>query len=104
MRDERNARPNGLCLGQIRVVRGEGRVQGVGYRVNARREAERLGIDATPVNLDDGTVRIVVAGPREAVDAIRNPETEATPETTPTPDGQIPAQAAGEGSESTPEG
>ena len=51
------------------VVRVEGRVQGVGYRVNARREAGRLGIEATPVNLDDGTVRIEVAGPREAVDA-----------------------------------
>ncbi len=52
-----------------RVVRVEGHVQGVGYRVNARREAERLGIDARPVNLDDGSVRIDVAGSREAVDA-----------------------------------
>ncbi len=52
-----------------RVVRVEGRVQGVGYRVNARREAERLGIEANPVNLDDGAVRIEVAGPREAVEA-----------------------------------
>lgn len=52
-----------------RVVRVEGHVQGVGYRVNARREAERLGIEAHPVNLDDGSVRIDVAGPREAVDA-----------------------------------
>ncbi len=46
------------------------------------------------------------AGPvsPDQVEAIRNPETAATPETTPTPDGQIPAQAAGEGGESTPEG
>ena len=51
------------------VVRVEGRVQGVGYRVSARREAERLGIAANPVNLDDGAVRIEVAGPSEAVDA-----------------------------------
>jgi acylphosphatase len=50
------------------VVHVEGRVQGVGYRVNARREAERLGVEAHPVNLDDGTVRIDVAGPREAVE------------------------------------
>jgi acylphosphatase len=54
---------------QVRlVIRVEGRVQGVGYRVNARREAARLGIDATPVNLDDGAVRIEVSGPRAAVD------------------------------------
>ena len=52
-----------------RVVRVEGHVQGVGYRVNARRQAERLGIEARSVNLDDGSVRIDVAGSREAVDA-----------------------------------
>lgn len=52
-----------------RVVRIEGHVQGVGYRVNARREADRLGIEARPENLDDGSVRIEVAGPREAVEA-----------------------------------
>lgn len=52
-----------------RVIRVEGRVQGVGYRVNARREATRLGIEAHPANLDDGSVRIDVAGPPEAVDA-----------------------------------
>lgn len=52
-----------------RVVRVEGRVQGVGFRMNARREAERLGIEANPVNLADGTVRIEVAGSSEAVDA-----------------------------------
>jgi acylphosphatase len=52
-----------------RVVRVEGRVQGVGYRVNARRTADRLGIEAHPANLDDGSVRIEVAGPRQAVEA-----------------------------------
>lgn len=51
-----------------RVVRVEGHVQGVGYRVNARRKADELGIAAEPVNLDDGSVRIVVAGSPEAVD------------------------------------
>lgn len=52
-----------------RVVCVEGHVQGVGYRVNARRVADRLGVEAHPMNLDDGSVRIEVAGPREAVDA-----------------------------------
>lgn len=51
------------------VVCVEGRVQGVGFRVNARREAERLGIEANPVNLADGSVRIEVAGSRPAVEA-----------------------------------
>ena len=50
------------------VVRVEGRVQGVNYRVSARRKARELGIEARPENLDDGTVRIEVSGPREAVD------------------------------------
>lgn len=50
------------------------------------------------------------AGPvsPDQVEAIRNPEKAATPETTPTPDGQIPAEAAAEGgtpaAEGTPEG
>ena len=51
------------------VVRVEGLVQGVGYRVNARRQAERLGIEARPENLPDGSVRIEVAGPREGIEA-----------------------------------
>jgi acylphosphatase len=55
--------------GEVRcVVRVEGRVQGVNYRVSARRRARELGIKAHPENLDDGSVRIVVVGPRAAVD------------------------------------
>ena len=50
-----------------RVVRVEGRVQGVGFRVNARREADRLGLEAHPENLGDGSVRIEVAGQLDAV-------------------------------------
>jgi acylphosphatase len=59
----------GEHTGQVRrVIRVEGRVQGVGYRVNARRKARELGLDAVPENLGDGTVRIEVAGPAEAVE------------------------------------
>ncbi|CAN5864011.1 acylphosphatase [soil metagenome] len=53
------------------VLRIRGRVQGVGYRVNARREADRLGIDVRPENLPDGSVRIEVRGGADAVAAFR---------------------------------
>lgn len=49
------------------TVRVEGQVQGVGYRVNARRKAEEIGINADPVNMDDGSVRIAVSGAEEQV-------------------------------------
>ena len=49
------------------TVRVEGQVQGVGYRVNARRKAEELGISADPVNMGDGSVRIAVSGAKEPV-------------------------------------
>jgi acylphosphatase len=52
-----------------RVVRVEGRVQGVFFRKSARETADALGIEARPENLGDGSVRIEVAGPPEAVDA-----------------------------------
>lgn len=55
--------------GHIRLlIRVEGVVQGVTYRASARRVARELGIEAAPVNLPDGTVRIEAAGPREALD------------------------------------
>lgn len=44
------------------TIRIEGTVQGVGFRVNARRRAQDLGIDVHPVNMDDGSVRITVSG------------------------------------------
>jgi acylphosphatase len=49
-------------------IRVEGRVQGVNYRASARRTARVLGIDAEPVNLDDGSVRIRASGPSEAIE------------------------------------
>lgn len=44
------------------VLRIRGHVQGVGYRVSARREAARLGINAQPENLSDGSVRVEAHG------------------------------------------
>ena len=40
-----------------------GRVQGVGYRVFALREAMDLGLDGFVANLADGSVRVVAEGP-----------------------------------------
>jgi acylphosphatase len=53
------------------VLRIRGHVQGVGFRVNARREAARLGVDAKPENLPDGSVRVRVRGGADAVAAFR---------------------------------
>ena len=50
------------------AIRVEGVVQGVTYRASARRMARELGITAEPVNLDDGSVRIVASGPSDAVE------------------------------------
>ena len=47
-----------------------GRVQGVGYRVFAIREAMGLGLDGFVANELDGSVRIVAEGPGEDLDAL----------------------------------
>ena len=47
-----------------------GRVQGVGYRYFALREARRLGVDGWVANESDGSVRVVAEGPRTALDAL----------------------------------
>ena len=53
----------------VRVaVRGS--VQGVGFRYEAQREAERLGVLGWVRNEDDGTVRVHAEGPRAAVDSL----------------------------------
>ena len=44
-----------------------GRVQGVGYRYFALREAESLGIAGFARNLPDGRVEVVAKGPDEAM-------------------------------------
>ena len=44
-----------------------GRVQGVFFRDSTRREAQRLGISGHAINLPDGTVEVLAAGPMEAL-------------------------------------
>ncbi|MDP2996950.1 MAG: acylphosphatase [Bryobacterales bacterium] len=44
-----------------------GRVQGVGFRYFAQRQAGELGVTGYARNLDDGRVEVYAAGSREAV-------------------------------------
>ena len=53
-----------------RVVRVRGRVQGVGFRMDAASEAARLGAAGTVRNLWDGTVEADVEGTTEVVEAM----------------------------------
>ncbi|MFB6198385.1 MAG: acylphosphatase [Halobacteriaceae archaeon] len=45
-----------------------GRVQGVGFRANTRREASSRGVTGWVKNLEDGRVEAVFEGDEEAVD------------------------------------
>jgi acylphosphatase len=45
-----------------------GRVQGVFYRASAQQEAMRLGLVGEIRNLPDGSVEVVVEGPRERIE------------------------------------
>lgn len=57
--------------GRARVeVLVHGRVQGVGYRVFALREATFLSLDGFVANESDGTVRVVAEGVRETLEAL----------------------------------
>lgn len=53
-----------------RVVRVRGRVQGVGFRMDAAAAARRLGVHGTVRNLLDGTVEAAVEGPPAAIEAM----------------------------------
>lgn len=46
-----------------------GRVQGVAFRANARRQALALGLTGWARNLPDGRVEVVAAGAPDALDA-----------------------------------
>lgn len=52
------------------VITVSGNVQGVFFRMSARGEAEKLGLVGSAENREDGTVRIVVEGPRDAIDRL----------------------------------
>ena len=54
----------------IRHVMVRGRVQGVGYRAFVEHEALAHGLEGWVRNRRDGSVEAVLAGPREAVDAM----------------------------------
>jgi len=59
------------------VVRG--RVQGVGYRVFALREASYLGLAGFVANESDGSVRVVAEGPAEDLDRLLERLTDGPP-------------------------
>jgi acylphosphatase len=48
-----------------------GKVQGVWFRGATRDQARRLGVEGWAVNLRDGRVEVLAAGPQAAVDALR---------------------------------
>lgn len=47
-----------------------GRVQGVFYRGSTQREAKRLGLNGSAINLPDGTVEVVACGADASLDAM----------------------------------
>ncbi len=50
-----------------RAIKVHGRVQGVGFRWWAQRQARSLGLRGSVRNCWDGTVEVVLAGPANAV-------------------------------------
>lgn len=48
-----------------------GRVQGVWFRANTKKEADTLGLTGFVRNLSDGRVEVMVCGKKEAVDQLR---------------------------------
>jgi len=50
------------------VLLVSGRVQGVGYRIWARRQSKRLGLTCEVKNLEDGRVEASLEGPPEKLE------------------------------------
>lgn len=48
----------------------EGRVQGVFFRESTRREAERLNLTGSAVNLDDGSVEVIACGAESDLESL----------------------------------
>lgn len=48
-----------------------GRVQGVGFRVSARTQAQALGLTGWVRNCDDGTVELLACGEDRALEALQ---------------------------------
>lgn len=59
------------------VIRGK--VQGVGYRVFALREAEWLGLAGSVRNLPDGSVHVIAEGPAADLDVLEERLAEGPP-------------------------
>lgn len=55
---------------RCRRFRITGKVQGVWFRESTRREAMRLGLAGHAVNLSDGSVEVVAAGDKDALEAL----------------------------------
>ena len=53
---------------EMRLIRINGKVQGVGYRFFATRVARRLGLKGWIQNTRDGTVEAAVEGEKEAIE------------------------------------
>jgi acylphosphatase len=53
---------------ELRVLRINGKVQGVGYRFFATRVARRMGLKGWIQNQRDGTVEAAVEGEKKAID------------------------------------
>lgn len=53
-----------------RRFRVEGKVQGVWFRESTRRQAVKLGLHGHAINLQDGSVEVLVWGPEEGLEAL----------------------------------